>query len=206
MKQASLGIEACFIFLGILWAKIDILKNRRKYQLKYTFLIANNWHFPMLLSIISLRLLVVQSWFCCSNCFIKPGTIREVRRICKPERITCHICCYLHHRTSDSNLNLFYFIEHEQSQLLVKAIQHHNLPESDICQPIFQAERHFCQHKLSPNSVPAQFTPAFNQRLFDVKGETIGIAVHGNVNNHTPFLQRCPLAIDLRSFEMELVP
>ena len=62
------------------------------------------------------------------------------------------------------------------------------------------------QHKLSPNSVPEQFTPTFNQRLFDVKGETIGVAVHGNVNNHTPFLQRCPLAIDLRGFEMELVP
>lgn len=27
----------------------------------FTFLIANNWHFPMLLSIIPLRLLVVQS-------------------------------------------------------------------------------------------------------------------------------------------------
>lgn len=47
-------------------------------------------------------------------------------------------------------------------------------PESDICQPIFQAERHICQHKLSPNLILAQFTPAFNQRLFDVKGETIG--------------------------------
>ena len=46
----------------------------------------------------------------------------------------------------------------------------------------------------------------FNQRLFDVKGETIGIAIHENVNNHIPFLQRCPLAIDLRGFEMELVP
>ena len=60
--------------------------------------------------------------------------------------------------------------------------------------------------QTADSSVPAQFTPAFNQRLFDVKGETIGIAVHGNVNNHTPFLQRCPLAIDLRGFEMELVP
>ena len=48
------------------------------------------------------------------------------------------------------------------------------LPESDIFQSIFQAERHICQRKLSPNSVPDQFTPAFNQRLFDVKGETIG--------------------------------
>lgn len=44
------------------------------------------------------------------------------------------------------------------------------------------------------------------QRLFDVKGETIGIAIHGDVNNHISFLQRCPLAINLRSFEMELVP
>lgn len=43
------------------------------------------------------------------------------------------------------------------------------------------------------------------QRLFDVKGETIGIAIHGNVNNHIPFLQRCPLSSNLRSFEMELV-
>ena len=60
------------------------------------------------------------------------------------------------------------------------------------------------QRKLSPNSVPDQFTPTFNQRLFDVKGETIGIAIHGNVNNHIPFLQRCPLAIDLRGFEMFL--
>ena len=40
--------EAGFIFLGILWAKIDILKNRRKYQLKYTFLIATMVHFPNL--------------------------------------------------------------------------------------------------------------------------------------------------------------
>ena len=77
-------------------------------------------------------------------------------------------------------------------------------PESDICQPIFQAERHICQRKLSPNSVPAQFTPAFNQRLFDVKGENIGIAIHGYVNNHIPFLQRCPLTIDLRGFNMFL--
>ena len=60
------------------------------------------------------------------------------------------------------------------------------------------------QRKLSPNSVPDQFTPAFNQRLFDVKGETIGIAIHGNVNNHIPFLQRCPLSIDLRGFNMFL--
>lgn len=44
------------------------------------------------------------------------------------------------------------------------------------------------------------------QRLFDVKGETIGIAIHGDVNNHIPFLQRCPLAIDLCGFEMKLVP
>ena len=71
---------------------------------------------------------------------------------------------------------------------------------------IFQTERHICQHKLSPYSVPDQFAPVFNQRLFDVKGETIGIAIHGGVNNHIPFIQRCPLSIDLCGFEMELVP
>ena len=64
-----------------------------------------------------------------SHCFIKPGTIQEIRRVSKPERIACHICRYLHHRTSDSNFNLFYFIEHEQSQFLVKAIKHHHLFE-----------------------------------------------------------------------------
>lgn len=76
--------------------------------------------------------------------------------------------------------------------------------ESDICQPIYHAERHIYQRKLSHNSVSALFTPAFNQHLFDVKGETIGFPIHGNVNNHIPFLQRCPLAIDLRGFEMFL--
>ena len=53
------------------------------------------------------------------------------------------------------------------------------LPESDICQPIFQPQRHICQRKLSPNSVPDQFTPTFNQRLFSINSETIGIAIHG---------------------------
>ena len=79
-------------------------------------------------------------------------------------------------------------------------------PVGDIYQPICHAKQPIYQRKLSPNSVPALFTPAFNQRLFDVKGETIGIAVHGDVNNHIPFLQRCSLSIDLRGFEMELVP
>ena len=79
-------------------------------------------------------------------------------------------------------------------------------PESDICQPIFQAQSGICQRKLSPNSVPDQFTPTFNQRLFSINSETIGIAIQGDVNNHIPFLQRCPLAIDLCGFEMELVP
>ena len=77
-------------------------------------------------------------------------------------------------------------------------------PESDICQPIFQAKSGIYQHKLSPNSVPDQFTPAFNQRLFGTNSETIGIAIHGNVNNHIPFLQHCPLAIDLCGFNMFL--
>ena len=79
-------------------------------------------------------------------------------------------------------------------------------PESDIYQPISQAQSGIYQRKLSPNSVPDQFTPTFNQRLFSINSETIGIAIHGDVNNHIPFLQRCPLAIDLYGFEMELVP
>ena len=51
------------------------------------------------------------------------------------------------------------------------------LPESDICQPIFQAQSGIYQRKLSPNSVPDQFTPTFNQRLFSINSETIGIAI-----------------------------
>ena len=79
-------------------------------------------------------------------------------------------------------------------------------PESGIYQSISQPQSGIYQRKLSPNSVPALFTPAFNQRLFSINSETIGIAIHGDVNNHIPFLQRCPLAIDLCGFEMKLVP
>ena len=45
-EVSFVGEWSLLLFLGILWAKIDILKNRGKYQLKYTFLITNNWNFP----------------------------------------------------------------------------------------------------------------------------------------------------------------
>ena len=54
---------------------------------------------------------------------------RKQRRVSKPERIARHICWYLQHSTPDSYFNLFYLIEYEQSQFLVKAIKHHHLFE-----------------------------------------------------------------------------
>ena len=42
------------------------------------------------------------------HCFIKSGTIQEIRRVSKPKRIARHICCYLHYCPSDSNFNAIY--------------------------------------------------------------------------------------------------
>lgn len=43
--------------------------------------------------------------------------------ICQPKVITSHLCCNLHHRTSDGNLYLFYLVEDKHTQLLVKTMK-----------------------------------------------------------------------------------
>jgi len=55
--------------------------------------------------------------------------INEIAAVSHPEWVARHVTTYVDDGTAHSHLNLLDFVEDEQAQFLVEAIEHHHLVE-----------------------------------------------------------------------------